>query len=304
MDKIQSSFKSIGATVSPFAARTQQFVKEQLGQADEKTELPADYRELEKRVDALAKVHTRLLSVTSQYANEAYDYPPNLRESITDLSRNISEKVQLLSAASTPAEAQSALTAPSHNPPQPKTFPHAISRAAVASARLLPADDPLSRALDRYGSTMEVVGNFRLEQDKLIQSEFNAEYNTTLNNAFKFAEKSRREVENARLLLDAAKARQRNREHGGGQGPASFFTPKKDPAAEAVADEGLRVEIEHLEDDFVNATEKAVGIMKNVLDTPEPLRSLLLLIKRQQEFHQSAATELGEVYSSIEQLQN
>jgi len=52
-------------TFTPFAARTQQFVKEQLGQADQKTELPADYLELEKRVDALKQAHQKLLAVTS-----------------------------------------------------------------------------------------------------------------------------------------------------------------------------------------------------------------------------------------------
>lgn len=52
------------AQFTPFAARTQQFVKEQLGTADEKTQLPDDYLELEKRVDALKQVHQKLLSVT------------------------------------------------------------------------------------------------------------------------------------------------------------------------------------------------------------------------------------------------
>ncbi len=52
------------AQFTPFAARTQQFVKEQLGTADEKTQLPDDYLELENRVDALKQVHQKLLSVT------------------------------------------------------------------------------------------------------------------------------------------------------------------------------------------------------------------------------------------------
>lgn len=52
------------ASFQPFAARTQQYVKEQLGAADEKTQLPDDYIELEKRVDALKQVHQKLLSVT------------------------------------------------------------------------------------------------------------------------------------------------------------------------------------------------------------------------------------------------
>jgi hypothetical protein len=55
---------SRSAQFTPFAARTSQFVKEQLGTADEKTQLPDEYIELEKRVDALKQVHQKLLSVT------------------------------------------------------------------------------------------------------------------------------------------------------------------------------------------------------------------------------------------------
>ena len=49
---------------TPFAARTQQYLREQLGQAEGKTELPADYVALEQRVDALRLVHQKLLAVT------------------------------------------------------------------------------------------------------------------------------------------------------------------------------------------------------------------------------------------------
>ncbi len=55
---------SCSSSFTPFAARTQQYLREQLGQADEKTELPPDYIELEKRVDALKQVHQKLLAVT------------------------------------------------------------------------------------------------------------------------------------------------------------------------------------------------------------------------------------------------
>lgn len=97
MDKFASSFASFGKTVSssvtPFAARSQQWIREQTGNAGEKTELPHDYVELETRIDALKQTHQKLLAATSQYANEAYDYPPNIRESVQDLGKSIGEKV-------------------------------------------------------------------------------------------------------------------------------------------------------------------------------------------------------------------
>jgi hypothetical protein len=52
------------ASFTPFAQRTQQMIKEQLGQVEDKTQLPDEYIELEKRVDALKLVHQKLLQVT------------------------------------------------------------------------------------------------------------------------------------------------------------------------------------------------------------------------------------------------
>ena len=83
----------VTSQVTPFAARSQQWIKEQTGSVGEKTELPHDYLELEVRVDALKATHQKLLAATSQYTNEAYDYPPNVKESFQDLGKSIGEKV-------------------------------------------------------------------------------------------------------------------------------------------------------------------------------------------------------------------
>lgn len=187
---------------------------------------------------------------SSQYSNEAYDYPPNIRESFNDLGRTISEKVTLLSHASTPAEAQAALTAPAAAKPQPKTFPHAIARASLAGSQQLTAtnpagasaEDPLATALEKYALASEKVGEARLAQDAQIQSRFLAGWSTTLNTNLMFAGKARKNVENARLLLDSVKAK---------------YHPEH-------LTEEQRQEIEAAEDEFVGQTEEAVGVMKNV----------------------------------------
>ncbi|KAJ4156847.1 BAR domain-containing protein [Fusarium falciforme] len=93
---------ALGLRSPPFASRTFQYTKEQLGQAEDKTQLPPDYIDLEKRVDALKQAHQKMLAVTSQYSNEAYDYPPNIKETFQDLGRTVSEKVHLLSSATSP----------------------------------------------------------------------------------------------------------------------------------------------------------------------------------------------------------
>ncbi|KAL9621274.1 MAG: hypothetical protein Q9160_004295 [Pyrenula sp. 1 TL-2023] len=301
MDKMQAFGKNFSSSVSPFFTRTQQQLKEQFGQADEKTQLPADYIELEKRVDALKQVHSKLLSVTrllrSQYSNEAYDYPPNIRESFTDLSRTISEKVTLLSHASSPAEAQAAFTAPPSAKPQPKTFNHAIARASLASSQLLAqthpsgaGEDPLSTALEKYALASEKVGEARLAQDAQIQSRFLAGWSTTLNTNIMFATKARKSVENSRLILDSVKASKKTQAVNKGLGPDDLS-------------EEARGEIEGAEDEFVGQTEEAVGVMKNVLDTPEPLRNLADLIAAQLEFHKKAYEILSELAPVVDGLQ-
>ena len=243
------------------------------------TQLPPEYVDLEKRIDALKQVHQKLLQVTyviqnisssflqahrsdeprsSQYSNEAYDYPPNIRESFNDLGRTISEKVHLLSSATSPSEAQAALTAPPSAKPQPKTFPHAIARASLAGSQLLTqhnpdgADDPFATALEKYALASEKVGEARLAQDAQIQTRFLAGWNTTLNTNLMFATRARRQVENARLSLDATKAKAKA---GGGRG--------MNPDDESV-DEEARAAVERKEDEFVAQTEEAVGVMKNV----------------------------------------
>ena len=194
---------------------------------------------------------------SSSYSNEAYDYPANIRESFNDLGRTISEKVQLLSHASSPAEAQAAFTAPPSAKPQPKTLNHAIARASLAGSQLLnqshteAGEDPLATALEKYALAEERVGEARLAQDAQIQSRFLAGWSTTLNTNLMFATRARKAVENARLNLDATKAKAKT--VGRGMNPD-----------EASLSEEHRAEIEHREDEFVGQTEEAVGVMKNV----------------------------------------
>lgn len=167
----------------------------------------------------------------------------------------------LLSHASTPAEAQAALTAPPSAKPQPKTFNHAIARASLAGSQLLtqadPAhatEDPLASGLEKYALAEEKVGEVRLAQDKQIQTRFLAGWSTTLNTNIQFATKARKAVENARLLLDSTKAAKKSQLQSKGMNPDD----------ESQLSEEARAEIEAAEDEFVNQTEEAVGVMKNV----------------------------------------
>ncbi|KAK8091063.1 hypothetical protein PG994_000568 [Apiospora phragmitis] len=299
-----TSLSSIGSQFTPFASRTFQYTKEQLGQAEDKTQLPPDYIDLEKRVDALKAVHQKMLAVTSQYSHEAYDYPPNIKETFSDLGRTVSEKVQLLSTASTPAEAQAALTAPPAAKPQPKTFNHALARASLTSSQLLhqqhtgAGEDPLATALEKYALASERVGEARLAQDAQIQSRYLAGWNTTLNTNLMFATRARKNVEKARLTLDSVKSRVK----GNAWKLGAATSPREGEHHEELSAEAQE-EIEKAEDEFVTQTEEAVSVMKNVLDTPEPLRNLAELIAAQVEYHKKAYDILSELAPVIEGLQ-
>ncbi|CCX04316.1 BAR domain-containing family protein [Pyronema domesticum] len=299
MSKFQNFGKSISSSFSPFAARTGQFMREQLGQAEDKTQLSPEYLELEKRVDALRQVHQQLLAVTAQYANQSYDYPPNYRESIVVLSSTISERVQLLASANSAAEAQQALTKPGTKPAS-KTFPHAIGRAAWSSARILQQNDPLAIALDKYALACEHVGDARIQQDNQIVSRFNDPFNDTLKK-INSARNARRDVENARLTLDAAKSKAKN----GGLGfPPIPMAGRKDNLGEEHLTEQQQLEIETAEDTFFGHTQEAIRVMEKVLDTPEPLRNLAELIQAQLEFHKQAFDIYSKLAGEINSLQD
>ncbi|KJR81358.1 BAR domain-containing protein [Sporothrix schenckii 1099-18] len=301
---IGKSFSNIGASITPFASRTFQYTKEQLGQVDDKTQLPPDYIDLEKRVDALKQVHQKMLAVTSQYSHEPYDYPPNIKETFSDLGRTVSEKVTLLSSASSPAEAQAALTAPPSAKPQPKTFAHAIARASLASSQTLhqqhtgAGEDPLATALEKYALAQERVGEARLAQDAQIQSQFLAGWNTTLNTNLQFATRARKNVEKSRLSLDAVKTRVKGNTW---KLPGNAGAGQQHDEAELSPE--AQEEIEKAEDEFVTQTEEAFGVMKNVLDTPEPLRNLSELINAQMEYHKKSYEILSELAPVIDGLQ-
>lgn len=146
--------------------------------------------------------------------------------------------------------------------------------------------DPLSQGLEKYAIAQEKVGEARLTQDEAIQGKFLAGWSTTLNQSLKAADKARAAVANARLSLDAAK----NRAAAGGKHEESYTEPQKHA-------------IEEAEDVFVEKVDEATSIMRNVLDTPEPLRNLAELAKAQAEYHARAAEILEEVAKNVSELQ-
>jgi hypothetical protein len=144
----------------------------------------------------------------------------------------------------------------------------------------------LAQGLEKFAIAQEKVGEARLDQDEKIQSRFLAGWSTTLNQSLKSADKARSAVANARLALDAAKSRA----GAGGKHEESYS-------------EATRAAIEQAEDTFVEKVDEATSVMRNVLDTPEPLRNLSELVRAQAEYHARAAEILEEVSKNIGEIQ-
>ena len=160
-------------------------------------------------------------------------------------------------------------------------------------------EEPLAQALEKYAIAEEKVGEARLAQDAAIQSRFLAGWSTTLNTNLMFAKRARTGVENARLHLDATKAKAKA---GPGFNLGGTTSPREQTGDDEMS-EATRDKIEKAEDEFVAQTEEAVGVMKNVLDTPEPLRNLADLIAAQLEYHKRAYEILSELAPVVDQLQ-
>ncbi len=132
----------------------------------------------------------------------------------------------------------------------------------------------------------EKVGEARLEQDGQIQNNFLTGWSATLNQNLKSADKARTAVANARLQLDAAKSKA----SAGGRHEEAYT-------------EDQRKAIEQAEDGFVEKVDEATSVMRNVLDTPEPLRNLVELAKAQAEYHFRAGEILEEVSKTVGEIQ-
>lgn len=281
--------QKLSSEFQPIATRTARQLQERFGQIDDISQLPQEYVELEKKVDTLKTVYQNLLSVTSTYENEAYDYPSNLRDSVIDITKTVSTKVEKLANARSRDEAQAILIA-SNPKTQPKTLNHAISTSTNLSALKIQQSsnddsfDSVAQGLTQIGQTETKIGEARLQQDALIRTHVNDQFRKQLRTNLQRSDKARKLVENKRLSYDAARASLKN------------ARPEKEAS--------LRVTLETLEDEFAAATEEAVSVMKNVLENTSILNELVELITAQLAYHKAASELLSQVLPNLQSLRD
>ncbi|KAA1109063.1 hypothetical protein PGT21_032457 [Puccinia graminis f. sp. tritici] len=278
-------------------AEFSQTARERLGTLDQDdvTELPEEYKDLERRVDALRNTHSSLLRVAKVYESEPYDYPTQINESLTETATNISHTLTSWAAAATKGTNLPPIEVPDKAPTEHKTLSHALSRAATSGALELGSTGPsnaadasngsitslMAKVLKSYAMVQARIGDERLAQDGAIQTGFLQPWQTSLNLGLQAAMKSRQNVRSARLALDAARLAQKNSPEG----------PKKEQA---------RIEVDNAEEKLVAATEEAIELMKRVLDDPEPIRAIAQLIKAQQAYHLAASDALQGLIGEVE----
>lgn len=165
---------------------------------------------------------------------------------------------------------------------------HALSRAAASGALQLGADpsnlsglpnldtatapgsetpavadeSKLGEALQKFAIAEDRLGNARLTQDDQITQGFNVPFNS-FGAQIQLAMKARQSVTDARLHLDSWKQSLKSAENAGA----------------AAKLEQYRGEVEQAEDKLVAATEEAISLMKQVLENPEPIKSLSAFVK-------------------------
>ncbi|KAH8826802.1 BAR domain-containing family protein [Flagelloscypha sp. PMI_526] len=292
-NRLSSSFNQInfGESANKLAkgfGSTVQQAKERFGQVaqDEITELPAEYKDLEGRVDALRAAHLSVLKITRVYESEAYDYPVAIAESVTELSTSIGYGLNNFAAANLKGTNLPAPQAVAPPEAQHKTLPHALGRSATSAAQGIQAasgnENKFAKSLTLFASGYDRIAEARLVQDQTIRDKFLHPWQQTLNTSINVALKARQAVRTSRLELDAAKQGLKN----------------ASPARQEIA----RLEVENAEDDLVQKTEVAITLMKAVLDNPEPLKNLNELVKAQLTFFATAAEALNGVQGEIEDL--
>jgi len=310
MDKFNNMMLEWGARVTDGIQSTSELARQSLGQVDHKTELPEEYLRLRARIQALEKANARMLKVTSHFGKETYDYPTNLQETFSEVSRNFLDSINTISHAKSSQELTAALSGNHPNVVhQPKTFSHAISRAAFASSGLISgsrtevasqqdATDRLADALEKYAVACEQIGNARIEQDHSIQNGAINGWTEANKVNIQHAIGSCKRLEEARLKLDVLKSKSKPR--GG------LFSPTKKGAAPDdgdVDDSGLteeqRQKLEEEEAAFASQVQDTESEIAAVLDMPDSIKSLVELVEAQHRYHQTAADVLSKLITEL-----
>lgn len=283
---IVQKLKPFGQTVNKQFIQVQQMAREKIGgQTADTTELPPEYRALEEKVDKIKLLHENFTKVSRTYTLPHNDYQPPVEESVMDFATSVQQNVRAAAAAGAKAAGVANPLGPggAAGSDVPRSLSHAFSRVASEGALCYGADEPMGAALRRFSQVQERVGNLHVQLDQDAVLKFHNPFLATLSITIGNAMKARRNVATVRLTYDAARARLKS-------------------ARPDLAD-SLRTEMEAAEDEFVAAVDDAMGKMKLVAESTEPLKNLADLCAAQLAYHRQAFEALSELSPEIDELQ-
>ncbi|WFC94983.1 hypothetical protein MBRA1_001622 [Malassezia brasiliensis] len=306
---LTSSVAPIGQKITERFGTLNQHARERLGQTNDITELPDEYRELEQRVDALKNAQQAVMRTARTFEHEGYDYPGHLQESVTYGAQSLSHTLSTWAASATKHTSLPHVQPTNAPSTEPRTLSHALSRSAASAAIDLGKSpqmaaphmgaDPvptnesrLGELLQKFAVCQDEIGNARIVQDKAVVQSFVNVW-SAFGAQIQLALKARHAVKEARLHLDSKRSTLKSAEANG--------------TASAKL-EVYSTDVELAEDKLVSATEEAISLMKTVLDNPEPAKSLASFVQAQLEYHRAAVraleqldTEMSTTVTSIEQ---
>ncbi|KAL7754123.1 BAR domain-containing protein [Sorochytrium milnesiophthora] len=249
--------------------QVKQFAQERLGTAEDVTDLPTEYKELERKVDALRTLHSTFLKL---HSNDTI-LPAALQDTFNDIGKAVKDVAAGATGvgAAMTAEQQQEQRQLTEQSAAKKTAAHALAGASFMTAEQFGEADPLGNALQKIGASQERIGDARYKMDTDMNTKFTIPFQATLNGDL------------THVMLDAVKSRFKN--------------------APPHRVEQMRVELEQAEDVFVQAVDEATVIMKRCVESPEPLRNLADLIAVQLTYYKECAKVLEDLAPEIDEIQ-
>ncbi|KAI9091169.1 hypothetical protein DFS34DRAFT_619480 [Phlyctochytrium arcticum] len=281
-----AKLQPLGSQVGKQFSQFQQYAKERMGTVGDITELPAEYRELEAKVDKIRLMTENLGKIARNYTLPHYDYEPALKDTVFDFATNVGDRATSL--LETGAKA-AGVNAPIQTTPRskgdeiPPSLSHAFARVALHSAEELGTQEPIGAALKKFATVEERVGNARLKLDAAAQQKFVQPCAKLLSAHIAYAMAARKNVQSVRLAYDACRARLK--------------------ASKPEHVEQVRQEMEAAEEEFVAAVDEAMGKMNAVVENPEPLKMLADLVAAQLAYFKESYEALSEVSPELDELQ-
>ncbi|KAG9000311.1 hypothetical protein FRB90_011843 [Tulasnella sp. 427] len=237
-----------------------------------------------------------MLRIISVYGTQ-YDYPTQIQESLTEFGSTITSglasfaatNLKVLNINGTKLPIPAAPVAAPEEEQHRKTLPHAIARSSAIAAKTIGPNDRLGKALGVYADTSEKIGEAHAAQDDAVLLNFVVPSKSAVTGPLQLALNARGAVKSSRLQLDAVK-----------QTLKTATGARQEQARLTVW--LISIEVENAEDDLVQKTETAIGLMKAVLENPEPLKTLNELAKAQLAYHIAAAEALQACQTELEEL--